>query len=466
MHFFRYILVTFMITLSTLFLVGCEGGEADYSLEEVESYRFVEDLINGDITFITAETIVVQENQNDLTVVKADASQDLTYSIVGGVDQALFTIDERTGQLSFISPPAYIDGLLNIYEVVIGVTTVSGALSTQTMFITVVEDIKIAKPLIDYVAENVQAVSSSETITQIKARPADESSSLTYALVGTDADLFQIDENGNLSFKEPLPDYGATPNKQYDVSVVITDGYGNSVTTEPIVVTLVGNPDEIRPVVETDTVDIVENALGSVQIVVSTLGTGTVNSYILGGTDADLFNVSSAGLLSFKEARDFETAPTSFTVTMQVGDDKENLSDVKTILVSVKDIDEQFTFQNIGDFTPMEDDKSVGQITATPNTLSTVTALYTLVQGGDLLEIDTDGNIQFIVLAEKGQSFTAQVSVESQLNGSLTLGQSFSVNVVDDPSKVPPVINQNYSSINTVVAPIDIALALTSSSFI
>ena len=52
MHFFKYILVTFMITLTALFMTACEGGEADYSLEEVESYRFVEDLINGDISFI------------------------------------------------------------------------------------------------------------------------------------------------------------------------------------------------------------------------------------------------------------------------------------------------------------------------------------------------------------------------------------------------------------------------------
>ena len=461
MHFFKQLLVTIFITFSMLLSVGCESGEADYALEDVQSQRFVEDLINGTITFITANTMVVQESQNDITVLKADSNLDLTYSIVGGADQLLFIIDERTGQLSFIVPPLYVVGLSNTYEVIVGVTTATDGLSTLPMTVTVVQDIKTVEPLIDFSATNIEAVSSTDTITQIKARPADESSSLTYTLVGADADAFQIDENGNLFFEQPLPDFGTTPNKQYDVSVVITDGYGNSITTEPIVITLVGNPDLIRPVVETETIAIVENALGSVQIVVSTLGTGEINRYILGGADAAYFNVTSTGQLSFKEAKDFETLPTVFSITIQVGDDKGNLSDVKTIVVSVKDIDEQFTFQNFGDYTPMEGDKSVGQITATPNTLSSVTTYYTLVQGGELLEVDAFGNIQFQSLAQKGQTISVQIGVESQLNGSKTLSRLFTVTVVDDPSKIPPEINQNYSTLNTVTAPIDVQTAVT-----
>ena len=71
----------------------------------------------------------VDENTTAVTTVTAtdvDASTTLTYSISGGADQALFTIDAATGLLTFISArdfenPTDADGN-NVYEVTITVS--------------------------------------------------------------------------------------------------------------------------------------------------------------------------------------------------------------------------------------------------------------------------------------------------------------------------------------------------------
>lgn len=85
--------------------------------------------------------VSIDENQTGVTqVVASDAdSPALAYSITGGADAALFTIDPDTGVLSFISAPDFEapagDGD-NQYEVV--VTATDGAFSdTQTLTVTV-----------------------------------------------------------------------------------------------------------------------------------------------------------------------------------------------------------------------------------------------------------------------------------------------------------------------------------------
>ena len=461
MHFFKHLLLLLSLTFTSFLFIGCGGGEADYSFDEVlEAQRLLtaEDLINGDITFLTPGSVVVNENSQSITTLVADANENITYSIVGGDDKDLFAIDARTGSLSFVADQAYIVGGDNIYEVVVGVTTASGTLSTMTMLVKVVKDITKTEPTLDYVAQTVQTVVTTNVITKIQARPADETSSVTFSIVGNDKDIFTIDAEGNIRFKQPIPEYVA--DKKYIINVLITDGYGNSITTDPIEISLVANLDLIRPIIETDTVSIVENALGSEQIIVTALGTGKVNSYLLNGTDKGFFKISSSGVLSFVAAQDFESAQTTFAITLIVGDDKGNVSDEKLITVNLVDIDEGFTFQTFSDFTPMEGIKAVGTVAATPNTLDNVTPTYKLIQGSTLLQIDAQGNITFKDVAKKGDVITVQVSIESQLHGSLTLSKVFSVSVVDDPTKLPPVLNQNYVTVQKVTAPIDTTSAI------
>ena len=90
-------------------------------------------------------TYNVAENVSAVTIVTgADvdlSAQALTYSVSGGIDQALFTIDSDTGALSFVVPPDFevpvdADGN-NIYVMQVRVTDSQGATTTQTIQVTV-----------------------------------------------------------------------------------------------------------------------------------------------------------------------------------------------------------------------------------------------------------------------------------------------------------------------------------------
>ncbi len=70
-------------------------------------------------------------------------AQALSYSISGGVDQALFTVDGATGALSFVAPPDFevpIDANGdNVYVVQVRVTDTQGGSVTQTLQVTVTD---------------------------------------------------------------------------------------------------------------------------------------------------------------------------------------------------------------------------------------------------------------------------------------------------------------------------------------
>ncbi len=85
----------------------------------------------------------VAENTTAVTTVAAsDPDLDsMNYSISGGTDAALFTIDNLTGELAFISPPDYespVDANTdNVYEVTVSASDGYGGSDSQTMLITV-----------------------------------------------------------------------------------------------------------------------------------------------------------------------------------------------------------------------------------------------------------------------------------------------------------------------------------------
>ena len=85
--------------------------------------------VNEAPTITSSAAVSVAENQAAVqTVVAADpdAGTTLSYSIVGGADQALFAIDTSTGVLSFNSAPNYESpadsGVNNVYDLVVKVS--------------------------------------------------------------------------------------------------------------------------------------------------------------------------------------------------------------------------------------------------------------------------------------------------------------------------------------------------------
>ena len=209
------------------------------------------------------------------TVTAADPNGDaLTYSIAGGVDAALFTIDPARGTLRFLHAPDFYGpedaDHDNVYEVTVRVTD-DGApalADTQTLSVTV---LRVQPPVpVEHsphitsngggdaayisVPENTTAVT---TVTGVDP----DGDSLTYGIFGgPDAAMFGISAStGVLSFLS-APDYehpaDADRNNVYLVTVLVSDGSFRDVQAISVTVT---NVDEQAPPVSNRWTDITDD---------------------------------------------------------------------------------------------------------------------------------------------------------------------------------------------------------------
>src|SRR5699024_5176741 len=139
------------ITLGAVNLTYCAGNSARQSLIDNHGWTIDGDSkdpnCNNNTPVITSNgggstaTINVAENSTPVTTITAtdaDAGSTLTYSISGGADQALFTINATNGELAFNSAPDFENpadvGGDNNYEVSV---QVSDGSNTDVQAITV-----------------------------------------------------------------------------------------------------------------------------------------------------------------------------------------------------------------------------------------------------------------------------------------------------------------------------------------
>jgi VCBS repeat-containing protein len=271
--------------------------------------------VNEGPTFTSATAVSAVENATGAVYTAAatnpDAGATLTYAL-SGTDTALFEIDASTGAVSFKASADFEDardaGGDNIYDV--KVTVSDGAnTATQDVAITVTNDNE--GPTITSGAAASVAENSSGTVYTATAIDPDAGTTLTYALSGVDASLFDIDANtGAVSFKsspdaEDARDAGG--DNVYDVKVIASDG--TNTTTQDVVIT-VTNQNEGPTFTSATAVSAVENATGTVYMAAATdPDAGATLTYALSGTDAALFDIdANTGAISFKAPADFEDA--------------------------------------------------------------------------------------------------------------------------------------------------------------
>lgn len=186
-------------------------------------------------TITSNDSVSVEENQTAVTTVTATDpdSSTFTYSISGGFDANLFSINSSTGVLSFKVAPDfespknfYKD---NIYEVTVQVS--DGELSSSQNIRVTVTDLNEA-PVITSdggeAAANLDAKEKQTAVTTVTATDP-EDYTLTYSITGGfDEELFTIDAStGVLSFKT-APDFelkaDANADGIYEVTVEVSDG--------------------------------------------------------------------------------------------------------------------------------------------------------------------------------------------------------------------------------------------------
>ena len=150
--------------------------------------------------------ISVAENTTLVTTVTAtDVDGDtLNYSITGGVDAAHFSIDNVTGELSFVAPPNYENSADqngdNIYAVTIRASDGNGGFDNQSLSITVTDVNEFPISAIsdtDAAANTVNENAISGTTVGVRASATDPDSgdTVSYSLDDNAGGLFTIDNN-------------------------------------------------------------------------------------------------------------------------------------------------------------------------------------------------------------------------------------------------------------------------------
>ncbi|WP_068075782.1 beta strand repeat-containing protein [Novosphingobium lentum] len=418
----------------------------------------------------------IEENTSAVTTVTAidpDTGQTIAYSISGGADAALFTIDPATGALSFNSAPNFenpVDtGRDNVYDVVVRATDNNGGFDDQALAVTVTDVIDGFSPVITSngggATASVQIDENSAAVTVVQATDED-SPTVSYTILGgADAALFQIDAlTGQLTFVAP-PDFeapgDANHDNVYDVIVQASDGVN---TDNQAISVTVGNLNDNSPVITsgggtgTATASAAENQTAVTTVTASDADGGNLVFSIVGGADEALFSIDpQTGVLVFNAAPDFELPSDA------------NADNVYDIVVRASDgtnVGQQnlsVTVTNVSDSPPVitsDGGGATASVNVAENTVAVTTVAavdpdgtapaYVIVGGADaaLFSIDVQtGALKFIAAADfeapgdADQNGVYDVVVRAT-DGTYFDDQALAVTVTNVPDN-PPVITSN-----------------------
>ncbi len=198
-----------------------------------------------------------------------------------------------------------------------------------------------------------------------------ENTTLTYRLEGTDADSFTVHSgSGQLRTRSGKTwDYETTSN--YSVEVKATDGHGGE-RTVPVFISL--NDVNEPPSFTSDAAfEAAENQTFAGLVEAEDLdGADRVTNYTpTGGADQALFEVNSGGVLTFKDAPDFENSSDAgrnnqynVAVTATGGTGGRALTAEQAITVTVTDENEAPVFTSDDAFQVDENEQVVGRLAA------------------------------------------------------------------------------------------------------
>lgn len=256
----------------------------------------------------------VSENQAAVATIEStdpDAGDTLTYSISGGNDAAQFEIDGTTGSLRFVTAPDYetpvdSDGD-NVYDVVVQISDGLGGTDSQAISVTVTDVNENGPVFTSGVTANVDE--NAMGIAYDADAVSGGAGTITYAIGGIDAALFDIDaQTGVVSFKS-APDFEAPADSNADnVYTFVVTASDGALSTNLDVAISVSNINDNAPAFSSGpTASFAENATGPVYDGHATDADnmGSI-SYSISGPDANQFIIDGNGIVTFVTPPDFE----------------------------------------------------------------------------------------------------------------------------------------------------------------
>lgn len=186
----------------------------------------------------SSAAISVTENSAAVTTVTAtdpDSGQSRIFSILGGADQARFTIHASTGQLTFVSTPDFenptdADGN-NIYLVTVQAADNGTPSLTDTQDIGVTVTNVTEAPLV--VTQNATSISSTGAVLNASISPSGAATTAkfqhgTSAAYGTDVTITLSPNNGNAPQAVNAAIAGLAPATQYHFRATATNSVGTT----------------------------------------------------------------------------------------------------------------------------------------------------------------------------------------------------------------------------------------------
>ena len=297
-------------------------------------------------------TYDVAENTSDTIFTLAasdvdsgDTDDTLTYSIAGGADRLLFSLDGN--ELSFaIPPPDYENPQAagddaNIYTVELAVSDDDGKASETNLILSFnVTDVNEAPTITSTTNTSVPENTTTTIYTASATDP--ENDTLTYDLSGTDQDDFIIDSSsGAISFVN-TPDHesptDADTDNVYQVTLEVSDSNANTATQ--VLAIEVTNVNETPTITSATSANILENNTTTIYTASATDPENDTLTYDLSGTDQDDFIINpSSGAISFAATPNYE-APTDadtdndYQVTLEASDGSNTVTQELTFTIT------------------------------------------------------------------------------------------------------------------------------------
>jgi hypothetical protein len=413
---------------------------------------------DGNLTVPENQTFVFEFNATD------PDGDSLSYSIVGGDDQALFDLNTTSGILTFKNVPDFESpadsDANNVYELTVQVSD-GTVQATQNLNVSVTG---INEPPVFTSAPNRNLPEGQLVVGEVNATDPD-GDSLSYSIAGGDDQaLFDLNAtSGILSFKN-VPDFespaDSDANNIYELTVQVSDGTVQATQNLNVSVTGINEPPVFTSLPNFN--------LPEGQTMVGELnatdpdGDSLVYS-IAGGDDQALFEINAtSGILTFKNVPDFESPADSdannvYELTVQVSDG--TVQATQNLNVSVTGINEPPVFTSAPNRNLPEGLLLVGEVNATDPDGDSLT--YSITGGSDQGKFDinaTSGILSFLSLpdfanpsdnnADNIYEATIQVS-----DGTVQASQNLTVHVggVNDPPVFTSAANRNLSEGQLVV---------------
>ena len=315
------------------------------------------------------------------------------------------------------------------------VTASDGTNSTDQSIIVTVTDVDDVAPVFSSSA-SFSAAENQTAIGTVTATDTD-TDSISFTVSGSELSITSV---GVLTFSS-APDYDT----QSSYSATVTASDGTNSTNQSITVT-VTDVDDVAPVFSSSaSFSAAENqtAIGTV----TATDVDTDNSSISFSVSGSELTITSAGVLTFASAPDYETK-SSYTATV-TATDGTNSTD-QSITVNVTNLnDNSPVFTSLATFSATENQRNIGTVTATDDDASD--SITFTVSGSELL-ITSAGVLSFAATPdyETKTSYTATVTAT---DGTNTVTQNITISVTDANDSAPVFTsNSSFSAAENQIA--------------